>query len=237
MAFHTYHYSPPRRWQTLFKAVLEVFYPQYCPVCAHLLSPEMEGICPECLLSLPLYHEELLHGAARLEGSVFPFDGLLAGYQFSRNNAVQEVVHSIKYGKNIALGIALGRTLARKFALSPERYDLLIPIAMHPKREALRGYNQAEVLARGMSMASGIPVATEALRRQGRHTQTILGREARLQAMEGAFSLARDIPAEGSRLLLVDDVLTTGATLVAAAEALALTSPESLTALVLSVDQ
>lgn len=86
-------------------------------------------------------------------------------------------------------------------------------------------------------MASGIPVATETLRRNGRHSQTMLGREDRLRSMVGAFSLSHDVPAEGSRLLLIDDVLTTGATLVAAADTLALTAPESLTALVLAVDE
>ncbi len=235
MSIRTYRYVPPRRWQTYLKACLEILYPQYCPVCHHLLAPEMERICPDCLLSLPLYHDKLLHAADRLEGGAFPFDQLLAGYQFSRNNAVQEVVHSIKYHR--ALGITLGRVLAHRFALSPARYDLLIPIATHPKREALRGYNQAEAIARGVSMASGIPVATEALIRNGRHSQTMLGREDRLRLMVGAFSLSRDVPAEGSRLLLVDDVLTTGATLVAAADTLALTAPESLTALVLAVDE
>ena len=237
MSIRTYRYVPPRRWQTYLRACLEILYPQYCPVCHHLLAPEMEGICPDCLLSLPLYHDKLLHAADRLEGGAFPFDQLLAGYQFSRNNAVQEVVHSIKYQRNRALGITLGRVLAHRFALSPARYDLLIPIATHPKREALRGYNQAEAIARGVSMASGIPVATEALIRNGRHSQTMQGREDRLRSMVGAFSLSRDVPAEGSRLLLVDDVLTTGATLVAAADTLALTAPESLTALVLAVDE
>ena len=86
-------------------------------------------------------------------------------------------------------------------------------------------------------MASGIPVATAALQRNGRHSQIMLGREDRLRSMVGAFSLSRDVSAEGSRLLLVDDVLTTGATLVAAADTLALTAPESLTALVLAVDE
>ena len=88
-----------------------------------------------------------------------------------------------------------------------------------------------------VQMPSGIPVATETLIRNGRHSQTMLGREDRLRSMVGAFSLSRDVPAEGSRLLLVDDVLTTGATLVAAADTLALTAPDSLTALVLAVDE
>ena len=91
MSIRTYRYVPPRRWQTYLKACLEILYPQYCPVCHHLLALEMEGICPDCLLSLPLYHDKLLHAADRLEGGAFPFDQLLAGYQFSRNNAVQEV--------------------------------------------------------------------------------------------------------------------------------------------------
>ena len=126
MSIRTYRYVPHRRWQTYLKACLEILYPQYCPVCHHLLAPEMEGICPDCLLSLPLYHDKLLHAADRLEGGAFPFDQLLAGYQFSRNNAVQEVVHSIKYQRNRALGITLGRVLAHRFALSPARYDLFL---------------------------------------------------------------------------------------------------------------
>lgn len=238
MPIRTFHYTYPSRGQILFRALLDTCYPRYCPVCSVRLGAEEEGICSECLLSLERYAEEVLQGFARLEGAFCPFDQLLAGYNFRKGGAMREVIHSIKFESNRALGLVMGRMLARHFALSSSDYDFIVPIVSHWRRAGRRGYHQAEILARGVSMVSGIPVATQALRRKSQSiSQTDLGRQDRLQAMTGAFTLGRDKLPRGSRILLMDDVLTSGATLIAAADVLSEVTPSSLVALVLAVDE
>jgi ComF family protein len=119
------------------------------------------------------------------------------------------------------LGVELGRELGRMLPLFPEfdGIDLLVPVPLHAARRRERGYNQAETIATGISIAMARPVAASMLVRR-RHTgsQTTLGAEARRSNMVGAFGTSGHV--DGARVLLCDDVCTTGATLNACAEAL-----------------
>jgi ComF family protein len=143
-------------------------------------------------------------------------------YHYSPDSPIREVVHAIKYRGCRGLAEELGFDTGRTLAIFPEFHsiDVVIPIPLHPARYRERGYNQAEMIARGVARGLQVPMAPRALRRD-RHTgtQTTLDNDARRRNVDGAFrGITDDI--RDRVVLLCDDVLTTGATLRSAARAL-----------------
>lgn len=169
-----------------------------CPNCTRPV-PQMEGApCQDCKLHFPF-------------GPVWSL-GLLTG-------PLRELVHHLKYNGREWLGDPLGHRLGAQIT---QHYDAVIPLPLHRARELERGYNQAGVLATGISRALGRPVLSSLLRRQRRTArQADLDRAERMANLAGAFSAPPQHPdLAGRSLLLVDDVLTTGATACAATHAL-----------------
>jgi ComF family protein len=128
---------------------------------------------------------------------------------------VRQVVHKFKYGRKVSLGKPLGRLMAlgcREF-LDGCRFDLIVPVPLHPKRLRWRAFNQSLLLAREIGRAYRVPADPFVLRRD-RPTppQTQLPEDERRRNVRGVFSLNPDRPVEGKSILLVDDVYTSGAT-------------------------
>ena len=137
-------------------------------------------------------------------------------FRFEKGSPYQVLLHDLKYRGNRQVGIYLGKLLGislvdTKFTLC----DLLVPVPLHRKKQRKRGYNQSELIARGVSRITGIPLRTDILvRTQTGSSQTSFGRMERFENIEGAFALAAGCPdLSGKRILLIDDVITTGATL------------------------
>lgn len=147
---------------------------------------------------------------------------ILAPYLYARDDAMAQIVHDIKYHGNKPLARYMGRLMGTLLPLGQEQIDYIIPVPLTLVRELERGYNQATLLAEGISSVTGIPYLAHALRRtrfQG--SQTHRDRTHRLEAMLGSFTLGSEAILPYSHILLLDDVLTTGATLTAALNALA----------------
>ena len=128
--------------------------------------------------------------------------------------SAKELVHRFKYQADLAAGRVLGRLLAERCgAALPDEVDLLVPVPLHRRRLGARGFNQAALLARAAGRRLGVPVAVAALAR-ARNTRTLAGLHPDERAAElgGAFVVRRPGRVAGLRVLLVDDVLTTGAT-------------------------
>jgi ComF family protein len=154
--------------------------------------------------------------------------------------AVRAGIHALKYHGRTAVGVPLGALLAeaggaRLPAAPLALLDAIVPVPLHPARQAERGFNQAELLARACGRRWGLPVWPRALRRvRPTRPQTELDGAARRANVRGAFAVSWSAPVAGRRLLLVDDVLTTGATLGAAATALRAAGATLVGALVLA---
>jgi len=162
----------------------------------------VDGTCPNCATWDPDFERVLVLGA---------FDG-----------PMQTAIHALKFGRHQRLGRELGQRLADSvdFAGDMRSLDLLVPVPLHAARQRERGYNQSLCIAEGMATALGIPVRTDLVRRRkATQQQARLEAEDRIENLRDAFEVIGDVPTS-SRVAVVDDVVTTGATLNACAQVL-----------------
>lgn len=202
----------------------ELFFPRYCLVCGrHLLGCE-EYLCHSCLSALPRthLHKKPDNDVEKNFWGKFPIEKATAYLRYVKGGNVSKLLFELKYYGNSRLGHFLGRCMAAELLSSGffRGIDCIVPVPLHPRKFKKRGYNQCEMLAEGLSSVTGIPVARNVLRRkQDAGTQTHKGSMERWMGVEGAFECIDSSLLEGKHVLLVDDVLTTGATLVSCADA------------------
>ncbi|MDR4988087.1 MAG: phosphoribosyltransferase family protein [Bacteroidales bacterium] len=144
-------------------------------------------------------------------------------YYFQKGGKVQRVIHQFKYKGNTALGFYLGEMLGRDLRSSGfyEDIDCILPVPLHPKRERMRGFNQSEVIARGIAASMSVPCHPSWLiRKKATATQTRRARFSRWQNVAEVFETPSPELLVNKSVLLVDDVITTGSTLEACAQKL-----------------
>jgi len=216
---------PARFVRSAAHAILDFIFPPSCLSCAATLPTGRQRVCDSCWDSiervspvLPLYIEtrEKLVVSGQVES-------LVSLFVFEKEGAFQHIAHALKYNGYESLGVELGRRLGEAFLVVGEEGDLLIPIPLHKRKLRERGYNQAERIAHGVSMVTSIPVRTDLLRRtRFTQSQTTLTLEERKKNMEAAFEVipGKEGDVKGRTIILIDDVITTGATIVACAATL-----------------
>lgn len=151
------------------------------------------------------------------------FHAVTACFFFSKQGKVQHLIHELKYKGNKDAGVFLGQQLGESIKDAPlfQGIDYLIPVPLHPKRQRKRGYNQSEMIANGISETTGIPVATQFLIRSvNTATQTRKSKDERYENVKDIFELHHAEELVGKNVLIIDDVLTTGATLESCAHQL-----------------
>jgi len=152
--------------------------------------------------------------------------GIRAGtslFRFEKGSAYQTLLHDLKYRGNRRAGIYLGRLLGQELNQTfLSDCDLLIPVPLHRLKRKQRGYNQSELIARGASEITGIPVATNIIRRlSNQRSQTTMNRQERFENMVSTFALGNYSPElQKKKILIIDDIVTTGATLEACSQLL-----------------
>lgn len=208
--------------RSLCGAVLETVLPADCLLCEQILAFRQEGgVCPGCWNGLPWSPRLLPPGRDRDTNGAGALAGLASAIEY--RDEARRLVHALKFERFDALGAPLGRRAAERgapalAALSP--FDVIVPVPLHWTRRIRRGFNQADLLAAGVARAIGLPCDPSLLRRVRRgRRQRGLGRRARRGGFDGVF--AGSGAARGLRVLVVDDVITTGATIEACAAALA----------------
>ena len=204
----------------LFTDFVNFLYPHNCAGCGSNLLENDQSICIHCYTNLPETNyaalpgnpiEKIFYGRLNVEEAS-------AGYYFSKSSVLQRLIHQLKYNGNTEVGYQLGQWLGLQLQKSNRFHsiDALIPLPLYPSKEKKRGYNQATVLCEGISDIMNIPILNNAvLRKRYTDTQTKKGRSERLQNVDGSFELADPGAVHQKHVLLVDDVITTGATLEA----------------------
>ena len=210
----------------LFRRLLDFISPRCCVVCGRRLAPDTEVLCPSCQLRLPrtnFHLSPLDNPMARLFWAIIPVERVAAYIYYSPGSEVAKAVYDLKYHDRPDIGETLGRMMAAE--LSPSGFfdgiDRLVPLPLAPKRERQRGYNQSRQLAVGVSEVTGLPVSDDIVcRTVFSGSQTQLSRRDRQANVANVFQLRDDADLRGRHVLLIDDVVTTGATVTACAREL-----------------
>ena len=214
-----FHFSP------LTFHLLQALFPTTCVCCDDVLVQGERQICLQCLTTLTAtrYSAHDDNHTERLLTGRIPFVHATSIYAFRQNSHVQKIVHAMKFQSNSDLCLFMGRQMGLELLHSGrfDDIDLLVPVPLHWWRRLRRGYNQSELLCRGIGEILHRPVNTRALVRH-RHTRQQSRQAAanREQNVQDAFRLRHPDDLRGKHILLVDDVLTTGATLVSCCDAL-----------------
>jgi ComF family protein len=208
--------------QNLWNSFLSLFYPALCTICREPLMEGEEFFCLSCFLHLPKtrYLSHTSNPAVdRFRGKI-PLERANAYLYYSKGGKGQKLIAAIKYQGNIRLGRKIGADLAREFSASGffDGIDYLVPVPLHDKKRKKRGFNQSEIIAQGISSITGIPLETKNLyRAKVNVTQTKKTIYERWKNTAGIFQLKDKQLFIKKHILLIDDVLTTGATLEACA--------------------
>lgn len=199
------------------EAVLHLLFPHVCNGCgSDILSPE-SMLCMRCVEAMPETNFEL-HPGNPVEKAFWgrlPLTAATAQFYFTKESLMQHLMHQLKYKGNRELGRQLGKMMGEQLVKSG-RFDaeILIPLPLFPAREKRRGYNQATVLCNGIAEVMKIPVLDKVISRpQHTESQTKKGRIERWKNIEGKFLMTDPDAIRNKKVLLVDDVITTGATL------------------------
>lgn len=199
-----------------------LFYPRVCAVCgADLVSGE-EVFCISCLYNIPLtrFWNDKENPVAQIFWGRVNIEQACAYFLFAKGSKYRPLLHKLKYKGEREIGTQLGLQFGQELKQSPyyNGIDYVVPVPLHPKKLRIRGYNQAEAIAEGIAQGLGTNLSTTHLvRTEFTETQTRKSRAERVKNVAEAFAVANSEEIEGKHLLLVDDVVTTGATLEACA--------------------
>lgn len=216
-------------WPRMLKGVVNLIWPDVCEVCGCTLVKGEKVICLGCRLKLPrtnLHTQEFSLIHHRLAGRV-PIERAAGYFYYYRSDSFTRLIHAAKYNgrPNVA------RYLAREYAGEIKNdgffsgIDLILPVPLHRFKLWKRGYNQTEYIARGLKDATGIAIGSNLVATRGHSTQTRKGSYMRWLNTRNIYEVAHPGELEGKHILVVDDVITTGATLLACCEAIHRSAP------------
>ncbi len=212
------------------ESLLAYLFPRRCVACETVLAPDEKALCFECFAQLdPTHYEQRPRNNPVYDKirAFYPIDFAISAFYYDKDSVIQKAIHALKYEGikevGLFLGMHLGFLWKRNVSADLQQKPWhIVPLPLHPRRERERGYNQAFLLAVGFSKITQYPI-TQALKRvQYTKPQALKGQQERWENMKAVFSAAKTIP---SHMILIDDVLTTGATLMAAIATLLSHSP------------
>lgn len=214
-----------------FTVLVDLFIPRVCHICGRRLIPGEEFICSGCREALPVTgYEKYWANKAMVNSDINPMEQRFAGqlplahasapYFYTRDSALASLIHDFKYRGFSRLANAMGRLGARTLRSSGlfDGVEVILPIPLHWRKYLRRGYSQTRMIAEGVSEITGIPVGTNLKACKPHRTQTALCHEQRIANTRGVFSVERPEELKGRHIMLMDDICTTGATLLSAGE-------------------
>ena len=206
--------------------LLDTISPRLCVVCDNRLTVTEEIICSRCNFHLPRtdfgkipYDNEM----AKLFWHQIPIERAAALFYYEAHSETANIIYKMKYKNHPEIGEVMGRLMAKELQTNGffDGTDGIVPIPLAKKRQRQRGYNQSMEIARGISEITALPIYNNVARRNAfEGSQTNKGRWERNENVEGVFELRDASAVQGKHLLIVDDVVTTGATVLACAKEL-----------------
>jgi ComF family protein len=200
-----------------------LFFPNLCAACnGHLMRGEV-AICTACLIDCPRTfdeHNPVDNPVSRVFWGRVQFQSAASLFVFTKGGKVQELIHNLKYNGRKDAGIAAGKLFGNDLKnLTPfNTIDAVVPVPLHSDKFRKRGYNQAACFGEGIAQSLNIPIYDRAmLRLSATETQTRKNRSERWENVEDVFTINKNTELRGQHILLVDDVITTGATIEACA--------------------
>jgi ComF family protein len=204
---------------------LDLIFPRNCPQCGRSLFDFEQCLCTICQGSLPVANFHLRHYDNELTSKIqglTKVNRAMAYLRFSKKGKSQKLLHQLKYRNKPEIGMELGRLYGLLLSQNGflKEWDVIVPVPLHPMKQKRRGYNQSEKFALGLSNLLKVRVGDFLERKKFTETQTKKNRLERLENVEEVFELKQGENISGMRILLVDDVITTGATLCACSNVL-----------------
>ena len=210
---------------TYLRDFARLLYPKNCKACRTPLVKGEEVICTYCALDLPKtnYHEDLDNPVSKLFWGKLKIEYATAYIFFEKGNKAQTLIHKLKYKNEPEIGKHLGLLFGNELRNSAyfTQVDLIVPVPLHPKKELKRGYNQCKMLAEAIGLKLNKPVENQSLLKKiETSTQTKKNRTERWNNVKGSYMTQNIENLKNKHILLIDDVVTTGATTEACAEEL-----------------
>lgn len=227
---------------SLLGKIIDLFFPRFCIECGNRLVGSEEMLCASCLISLPYtstWNDYYSNEMAKMFWGQIPIERSVALFRYQSHSLPSNIIYKLKYFDHPEVGIYMGRLIAEKGQNSScsqsaesntpslfDGIDAIIPIPLTLKRKKHRGYNQSEMIARGIQEITGLPIITDAVKRiVFTESQTHKDRWQRQENVEHVFQLSDSYhlgkekhpmsDLAGMHLLIIDDVCTTGATIIA----------------------
>jgi ComF family protein len=205
---------------SLLNSFIKLFLPDVCVACGAELLESESGACLLCLYKIPRTNNFLKenNSAEILMAGRIPFERIVTFSYFVEGGVLRPMVHKLKYYDGKDMGILLGKMFGEDLLASDfiNNIDIIVPVPLHPKKQRSRGYNQAEIIAHGISEATEIPViSNNFIRVVFNPTQTKRTKTERWENVSGIFKIKDSSLFDGKHILLVDDVITTGSTIEA----------------------
>ncbi len=196
--------------------IFDFFLPRFCFSCKRKLSSNEQVVCPECLCKIKLADSNRLaqeFNRKFLDKKII--SGFTSLYVFEKDKELQHIIHSLKYNQRFLVGKFLGKKLGDsiKSTLKEWSINTIVPVPLHHLKKAERGYNQSFYIAKGISEITGLPINDKVIKRK-RYTQsqTTMNLKERQANIGNAFKINNKNKLSGKNILIVDDVITTGAT-------------------------
>ncbi len=213
----------------VIKGGIELLFPPLCFNCNEKLTDDEKVICTKCWFEITLLPDHILSKKHKGEN----IDHLDSLWLF--DETFQKIVHLLKYSNCRTIGLQIGRFMGnylKESSWADFENSVLVPVPLHPAKKRERGYNQAELMAKGISEVTGIAVNTKLVRRvKNTATQTKMNREERIENMKNAFAPQNKI--KSKTVIIIDDVYTTGTTINSVAEVIK-TNNKAITAVAFS---
>lgn len=206
----------------MFHDLLNLFYPKTCQICEKILVINERVVCVNCIHELPVtnFHLDNENMVKKVFYGRLEIEHATALLLFHKKGSVQKLIHQLKYRGHQEIGIFLGDWMGTDLANTPsfKKIEAVIPVPLHRKKLRSRGFNQVEGFGKAISHALEVPYLDNVLLKKSfSKTQTVKARLARWGNIEETFVLANGTLIQNKHVLLVDDIITTGATLEACA--------------------